>query len=500
VAGLEGGADDYVVKPFNARELLARVRKLLTRRGRADAGGAAGGRRGRGGPVPRLTVLIVVTKAWRETRDRWRASRRRELEPRILRWVHGDGTSVQGLWAGWRGASAPWWRACSWTTCSGCEAWSAIAWPTPGRAGIRGALPEGAAERPWWTRAISAERLGMAGALRAARDLAGMLEDRCPRCGSAAAAALGALGGEAAVRPSSSLSTSPAAGPPSASPTSSPAWASPCGGAGGTLPRMTVHGKLAAIDILGRVRSGRWWTGCGRGCGTIIATCVPVLSRPGGDRDADSAPAVVQMLRDPEWPVRAMAAKALGRLRFQGGFRAGAGRARSRVVGARERRGGSAKDGRPRPGGAGGAAGRCRHLRRHQAVLMLQEAGVVDQRIEALAGPDGPERRRAESLVEKLVAAGRWAACESSRPPIPIPPCGARWACCGSAHSSRRESGRELDRDRHPRRRLVQLLRARVLPPPEHLYLGLFLVSWWRSCASSAARSSPTTGRSCSPT
>jgi DNA-binding response OmpR family regulator len=31
VAGLEGGADDYVVKPFNARELLARVRKLLVR-------------------------------------------------------------------------------------------------------------------------------------------------------------------------------------------------------------------------------------------------------------------------------------------------------------------------------------------------------------------------------------------------------------------------------------------------------------------------------------
>ena len=31
VAGLESGADDYVVKPFNARELLARVRKLLAR-------------------------------------------------------------------------------------------------------------------------------------------------------------------------------------------------------------------------------------------------------------------------------------------------------------------------------------------------------------------------------------------------------------------------------------------------------------------------------------
>jgi two-component system response regulator VicR len=33
VRGLEEGADDYVVKPFNARELLARVRKQLGRRG-----------------------------------------------------------------------------------------------------------------------------------------------------------------------------------------------------------------------------------------------------------------------------------------------------------------------------------------------------------------------------------------------------------------------------------------------------------------------------------
>ena len=31
VRGLEEGADDYVVKPFNARELVVRVRKQLQR-------------------------------------------------------------------------------------------------------------------------------------------------------------------------------------------------------------------------------------------------------------------------------------------------------------------------------------------------------------------------------------------------------------------------------------------------------------------------------------
>ena len=44
VMGLELGGDDYIVKPFDARELVARVRSILRRRGAAGMA-ASGGRR-----------------------------------------------------------------------------------------------------------------------------------------------------------------------------------------------------------------------------------------------------------------------------------------------------------------------------------------------------------------------------------------------------------------------------------------------------------------------
>lgn len=40
VAGLESGADDYVVKPFSPRELVARVKAILRRSGGGESGGA----------------------------------------------------------------------------------------------------------------------------------------------------------------------------------------------------------------------------------------------------------------------------------------------------------------------------------------------------------------------------------------------------------------------------------------------------------------------------
>ena len=48
IVGLELGADDYIVKPFSAREVAARIRAVLRRTG--DAASAAPARaRGRGG-------------------------------------------------------------------------------------------------------------------------------------------------------------------------------------------------------------------------------------------------------------------------------------------------------------------------------------------------------------------------------------------------------------------------------------------------------------------
>src|SRR5215213_1091638 len=40
IVGLEMGADDYLAKPFNPRELLARINAVLRRRGPEDAPGA----------------------------------------------------------------------------------------------------------------------------------------------------------------------------------------------------------------------------------------------------------------------------------------------------------------------------------------------------------------------------------------------------------------------------------------------------------------------------
>ena len=42
-----------------------------------------------------LTILIVANKAWREGRASMQGRRRKELEPKVLAWAHGDEKTVR---------------------------------------------------------------------------------------------------------------------------------------------------------------------------------------------------------------------------------------------------------------------------------------------------------------------------------------------------------------------------------------------------------------------
>jgi len=59
VVGLEVGADDYVAKPYRLRELVARIRAVLRRRGGDDRGGGVPG--DDAGEVVRVGDLVVDT-------------------------------------------------------------------------------------------------------------------------------------------------------------------------------------------------------------------------------------------------------------------------------------------------------------------------------------------------------------------------------------------------------------------------------------------------------
>ena len=66
IIGLEMGADDYLSKPFNPRELLARIRAVLRRDRRGDA-------ERRTGPSSRLFRLADRLPGSRAERPEWHA-------------------------------------------------------------------------------------------------------------------------------------------------------------------------------------------------------------------------------------------------------------------------------------------------------------------------------------------------------------------------------------------------------------------------------------------
>jgi two-component system response regulator RegX3 len=66
VVGLELGADDYVTKPYSARELIARIRAVLRRGGDVDGDVALGPAVLEAGPVRMDVERHTVTVAGRE--------------------------------------------------------------------------------------------------------------------------------------------------------------------------------------------------------------------------------------------------------------------------------------------------------------------------------------------------------------------------------------------------------------------------------------------------
>ncbi|MEU2621731.1 response regulator transcription factor [Streptomyces sp. NPDC007157] len=81
IAGLDAGADDYVVKPFDVEEVFARLRALLRRTSPVTAGGVSGGTAPDPGREPQISDRQIEAAGLRmdlQARRAWRG--RRELE------------------------------------------------------------------------------------------------------------------------------------------------------------------------------------------------------------------------------------------------------------------------------------------------------------------------------------------------------------------------------------------------------------------------------------
>ena len=359
-----------------------------------------------------LTLLIVVSKAWRDTAEGYRRLRRRILEPVVLSWAHGDEDSyVRVLGRPRRPAD----RAV--LECILLDHAQRVRGIERRR--MAGALDElGYVDgylatlnsRRWWRRAEAAEKLGLAGATRSTDALTRAMRDESPEVRMRAAKSLGLLGGHASARELvMALSET--------NRWSTIRIADILTGMGrkvvdeltGSFAELNLAAKLAVLDILGRIRPlhvAPWLVErLSDAEADVRARAAHALGCIG---DPHHAAALIGALEDPEWPVRAMAAGALGRIRH-----AAAIAPLSKAVGDDEW---WVRNNAARALRAMGARGRDALERLlddsdrfacHQAVLMLQEMGVVDQRVEALAAPDEAEREPAESFVRRLVRAGQ---------------------------------------------------------------------------------------------
>jgi len=211
-----------------------------------------------GGIFLALTLLIVLNKAWRETRSRRHRARWWAVEPRILSWVHGEGRSILLAFPGGVGpADRP---VVQDILLAHVQRVRGIA-----RDRFRLALDQlgfvddylhELKSKRWWFRARAAERLGLAGSARATDRLVEALADEAVEVRIRAAKALGAVGGAKAVESLAAALEQPTR------------WSTlriadilaemgpgVVGGLVEQFPQMSPAAKLAVLDILARVRS-----------------------------------------------------------------------------------------------------------------------------------------------------------------------------------------------------------------------------------------------------
>ncbi len=358
-----------------------------------------------------LTILIVAGKAWREFRDGWRRTRRRVLEPLILKYAHGSDASILPAFGG---AIAKRDRVVVETILLDhvsrvrgiererlCRALDELGFVDRFLENLRGSR--------WWGRAQAAENLGIAGARRATAPLAATLADEVPEVRLRAAKALGLVGGRAAVLPLVNALTEP-------NRWSTIRIADILTGMGGEVvkelmdafPALNAHAKLAALDILGRIHALEavpWLLSrLDDPDGNVRARAAHALGAIGV---VDAAPALRKALADDAWPVRAMAAKALGRVHDLEAIPALCVALRDREWWVRANAAEALKLAGP-PGieALEAMLDDTDLYATHQACLMLQDAGVLDRRVAQLAG-SGAMRSAAESVVARFVQAGQ---------------------------------------------------------------------------------------------
>ncbi len=364
-----------------------------------------------GGIFLTLTFLIVANKAWRETQAARRARHRRELEPRILNWAHGDEKTVHKALDD--RASALDRVVIEQILLDHIQRIRGIERDRMARAmeqlGFIDVYLGGLESRRWWRRAESAEKLGLAASKRAIQPLSHALDDEMPEVRLRAAKALGQLGGVASARKLVRALNEP-------NRWSTIRVADILIGMGResidtvieAFDDLTREGQLAVLDIVGRVRplaATPWLLEKARDESTDIrARACHALGSIG---DPSASKKLIAALDDAEWPVRAMAAKALGRMLLvdaipelgralrdqQWWVRHNAAHA-LRAIGPR---GLEALEKLVADGDA---------FAREQAVLMLEEAGHVDKRADELVQEGSAARKAAKSFLERIVATG----------------------------------------------------------------------------------------------